>query len=154
MLVLKVGAVQQALEVSATAVQLEAQSSDMNSVVTTRAVAELPILTRDPLAFSALAPGVIPTQGQQSNPGVIGRVTTSQIGGGLAQQNGVLIDGAESRGATESGQAYSLPIEAVAEFKLEPSSYNSQYGRSSGGVAILATKSGTNAIHATAWEFL
>jgi hypothetical protein len=69
--------VQQALEVSASAVQLEAQSSDMNSIVTTRAVAELPILTRDPLAFSALAPGVIPTQGQQSNPGVIGRITTA-----------------------------------------------------------------------------
>ncbi len=48
---LEVGTVQQALEVNASAVQLEAQSSDMNSVVTTRAVAELPILARDPLAF-------------------------------------------------------------------------------------------------------
>ncbi len=152
--ILDVGSVQQAVEVSATAVQLESQSSDLNTVVTTRAVSELPILGRDPLSFSALAPGVIPTQGQQGNAGVIGRVTTSQIGGGLAQQNGVLIDGAESRGTTESGNAYSVPVEAVAEFKLETSSYNAQYGRSSGGVAILATKSGTNTIHATAWEFL
>lgn len=55
--VLEVGTVQQALEVSATAVQLEAQSSDMNSVVTTRTVAELPILSRDPLAFAAVVPG-------------------------------------------------------------------------------------------------
>src|SRR4029077_7311666 len=106
------------------AVQLEAQSSDMNSIVTTRAVAELPILTRDPLAFSALAPGVIPTQGQQSNPGVIGRITTSQVGGGLAQQNGVLIDGAESRGATESGQANTPPIEAAAAFQPQTTSFN------------------------------
>jgi len=152
--VLELGSVQQAVEVSATAVQLESQSSDLNTVVTTRAVAELPILGRDPLSFAALAPGVIPTQGQQGNAGIIGRVTTAQIGGGLAQQNGVLIDGAESRGTTESGNAYSVPIEAVAEFKLEISSYNAQYGRSSGGVAILSTKSGTNTIHATAWEFL
>jgi hypothetical protein len=151
---LEVGTVQQALEVSASAVQLEAQSSDMNGVVTTRGVAELPVLTRDPLAFAALMPGVIPTQGQQSNAGVIGRVTTAQIGGGLAQQNGVLIDGAESRGATESGNAYSLPIEAVSEFKLETASFNSVYGRVAGGVAILSTKSGTNDIHGAAWDFL
>src|SRR5580704_1824972 len=154
--VLEVGTVQQAVEVSATAVQLEAQSTDLNGVLTTRAVADLPILGRDPLSFSAVVPGVIPTQGQQSsnNPGVVGRITTSQVGGGLAQQNGVLIDGAESRGATESGQAYSMPIEAIAEFKLETSNFNAQYGRTAGGVAILSTKSGTNDIHGTAWEFL
>src|SRR5579872_382292 len=152
--VLEVGAVQQAVEVSATAVQLEAQSSDMNSVVTTRAVAELPILGRDPLSFAAVAPGVIPTQGQQSNAGIIGRVTTAQIGGGLAQQNGVLIDGAESRGTTESGNAYSVPVEAVSEFKLETASFNAEYGRVAGGVAILSTKSGTDQIHATAYEYL
>ena len=65
--VLEVGTVQQAVEVSATAVQLEAQSTDLNSVLTTRAVADLPILGRDPLSFSAVVPGVIPTQGQQSS---------------------------------------------------------------------------------------
>ena len=152
--ILEVGSVQQALEVNATAVQIESQSSDMNAVVTTRAVAELPLLGRDPLSFAALAPGVIPTQGQQSNAGVIGRVTTAQIGGGLAQQNGVLIDGAESRGTTESGNAYSVPVEAVAEFKLETASFNAQYGRASGGVAILTTKSGTDSVHATLYEYL
>lgn len=154
--VLEVGSVKQAVEVSAAAVQIEAQSSDMNSVLTTRAVADLPILGRDPLSFSAVVPGVIPTQGQQSsnNPGVIGRITTSQISGGLAQQNGVLIDGAESRGTTESGLAYSLPIEAVAEFKLETATFNAEYGRVAGGVGILSTKSGTDQIHGTAWDFL
>ncbi len=66
----------------------------------------------------------------------------------------MLIDSAESRGATESGQAYSLPIEAVSEFKLETSSFNAAYGRVAGGVAILSTKSGTNDIHGAAWDFL
>jgi Carboxypeptidase regulatory-like domain len=152
--VLEIGSVQQAVDVSATAVQMEAQSSSLNGVVTTRPIAELPILGRDPLSFSALIPGVIPTQGQQANAGVIGRVTTSQIGGGLAQQNGVLIDGAESRGTTESGNAYSVPVEAVSEFKLETSSFSAQYGRVAGGVAVLSTKSGTNQLHATAYEYL
>jgi hypothetical protein len=140
--------------VNAAAIQVESQSSDMNTVVTTRPVSELPLLGRDPLSLAAIAPGVIPTQGQQGNAGVIGRVTTSQIGGGLAQQNGVLIDGAESRGTTESGNAYSVPVEAVAEFKLETASFNAQYGRVAGGVAILATKSGTDILHGTAYEYL
>src|SRR4051794_11748753 len=147
--ILDVGSVQQAVEVSATAVQLESQSSDLNAVVTTRAVSELPILGRDPLSFSAIAPGVIPTQGQQGNAGVIGRVTTSQIGGGLAQQNGVLIDGAESRGTTESGNAYSVPVEAVSEFKKEKSGYKGQDGRAGGGISVLPTKNGPKAIYPT-----
>ena len=151
---LEVGSVSEAVEVKAAAVQLEAQSSSMNAVVTTRPIAELPILGRDPLSFAALVPGVIPTQGQQGNAGTIGRVTTAQIGGGLAQQNGVLIDGAESRGTTESGNAYSVPVEAVAEFKLETASYSAEFGRAAGGVAILVTKSGTDAWHATGYEYL
>ena len=52
--VLDVGSVQQAVEVSATAVQIESQSSDLNTVVTTRPVAELPILGRDPLCLPRL----------------------------------------------------------------------------------------------------
>ncbi len=152
--VLRLGTLSQTVEVNATAVQLQAQSSDMSAVITSRSVAELPLLGRDPLAFAALTPGVIPTQGQQANAGTIGRVTTAQIGGGLAQQNAVLIDGAESRGTTESGNAYSVPVEAVAEFKLETASYDAEYGRAAGGVAILTTKSGTNTLHAAAWEYL
>ena len=153
-LVLEVGTLLQTVQVTAAAVQLQAQSSDMSSVITTRAVAELPVLGRDPLSFAALTPGVIPTQGQQANAGTIGRVTTAQIGGGLAQQNAVLIDGAESRGTTESGNAYSVSVEAVSEFKLETASYDAEYGRAAGGVAILSTKSGTNTYHATAWEYV
>ena len=151
---LEVGTLAQSVEVNATAVQLQAQSADMNAVVTSRPVAELPVLGRDPLSFAALVPGVIPTQGQQSNAGVIGRVTTAQIGGGLAQQNAVLIDGAESRGTTESGNAYSVPVEAVSEFKLETASYDAEYGRAAGGVAVLSSKSGTDTLHVTAWEYL
>src|SRR5436305_11207109 len=64
------------------------------------------------------------------------RITTAQIGGGLAQQNAVLIDGGESRGTTESGNAYSVSVEAVSEFRLETASYDAEYGRAAGGVAI------------------
>src|SRR5262249_32003627 len=109
---LEVGAVAEAVEIKATAVQLEAQTSGLGKVVETRRVVELPLLGRNPLALAATAPGVLPISGQQANGGgIIGASTTSQINGGLAQQNGVLIDGGESRGTTESGNAYTVPLE-------------------------------------------
>ncbi|MDQ6677794.1 MAG: TonB-dependent receptor [Acidobacteriota bacterium] len=152
---MQVGSTSEAVEVNATAVQLEAQTSGLGTVVNTRPVMELPLLGRNPLSFAALAPGVIPTSGQQANGGgIVGVATTAQIGGGLAQQNGVLIDGAESRGTTESGNAYSLPIEAVAEVKIETTTYAANLGRAAGGIINIATKSGTDQFHGTGYEFL
>jgi hypothetical protein len=152
---LQVGTVSEAVEVKASAVQLEAQSSGLGAVISTRPVMELPLLARNPLAFAALAPGVIPTSGQTANGGGnLGLSTNAQIGGGLAQQNGLLIDGAESRGTTEGGNAYSIPVEAVSEFKVETSTYAADLGRAIGGVVIVATKSGTDLFHGTAYEFL
>jgi hypothetical protein len=152
---LEVGTVTDAVEVTATAVQLEAQTSGLGKVVEQRRVVELPLLGRNPLALAATAPGVIPTSGQRgTGQDIVGVSTTSQINGGLAQQNGVLIDGGESRGTTESGNAYTVPIEAVGEFKIETSTYSAEFGRAAGGIVNVATKSGTNQIHGVGFEFL
>jgi len=82
---LEVGTVTQALEVSASSVQLEAQTSGLGKVVEQRRVVELPLLGRNPLALAATAPGVLPTSGQRgTGQDIIGVSTTSQINGGLA----------------------------------------------------------------------
>ncbi len=152
---LEVGAVTEAVEVKASAVQLESQSTGTGAVINSRPVAELPLLARNPLAFAALVPGVIPTSGQQANgAGIIGLATNAQINGGLAQQNGVLIDGAESRGTTEGGNSYSIPVEAVQEFKVETSTYAADMGRAIGGIVNIASKAGTDQFHGTGYEFL
>lgn len=152
---LEIGTVTDTVEVTATAVQLEAQTSGLGKVVEQRRVVELPLLGRNPLALAATAPGVIPTSGQRgTGQDIVGVSTTAQINGGLAQQNGVLIDGGESRGTTESGNAYTVPIEAVGEFKVETSTYSAEFGRAAGGIVNVATKSGTNQIHGVAFEFL
>jgi outer membrane receptor protein involved in Fe transport len=152
---LDVGTVTEAVEVTATAVQLEAQTSGLGKVVEQRRVVELPLLGRNPLALAATAPGVLPTAGQRgTGQDIVGVSTTSQINGGLAQQNGVLIDGGESRGSTESGNAYTVPLEAVGEFKVETSTYSAEFGRAAGGIVNVATKSGTNQLHGVVYEFL
>ena len=153
--VLEVGTVAEAVEVQATAVQLEAQTSGLGKTVETRRVVELPLLGRNPLSLAALAPGVIPTRGQVGAGGdAIGSATNSRISGGLAMQNAVLMDGGDSRGFTSSGQSYVFPLESVAEFKIETATYSAEFGRAGGGVVNVASKSGTNQFHGVAYEFL
>ena len=152
---LRVGSVSQSVLVTANAVQLESQTSTMQSTITTRSVEELPNLARSPLAYAALVPGVVPTTGQQAlGNAIIGSATTAQMGGGLAQQNEYLVDGAESRGTTESGLSYSVPLEAVSEVRVDTTTYSAEFGRAIGGVTQVATKSGTDHFHGAGWEFL
>ena len=152
--VLDVGQVTETVNVQASAVQLETQTSGLSGTVETRRVVELPLLGRNPLQLSSLTPGVIPTSGQNNNSGAIGNATNSRISGGLAMQNAVLMDGGESRGFTSGGQAYSVPLESVAEFKVETATYSSEFGHSGGGVVNVATKSGSNDFHGVVYEFL
>ncbi|MBK5295496.1 MAG: TonB-dependent receptor [Acidobacteriia bacterium] len=152
---LEVGAVSESVQVEASAVQLEVQTSGLSKVVESRKVVELPLLGRNPLNLASTAPGVIPTSAQGGNgSGAIGSATNSRISGGLAMQNAVLMDGGESRGFTSGGQAYSVPIESVEEFKVETATYSAEFGRSGGGVVDVATKSGTNDYHGVVYEFL
>jgi hypothetical protein len=153
--VLEVGAVSEAVEVQATAVQLEAQTSGLGKTVETRRVVELPLLGRDPRQLASLAPGVIPTRGQVGAGGdAVGSAGNSRISGGLAMQNAILMDGGDSRGFTSGGQSYAFPIESVAEFKVETASYSSEFGRAGGGVINVASRSGTNEYHGSVYEFL
>ncbi len=152
---LEVGAVTESVNVSAAAVLLEAQTSSLGKTVETRRVVELPLLGRNPMQLAALAPGVIPSRGQVGVGGdAIGQAANSRISGGLAQQNAILMDGGDSRGFTSGGQAYSFPIESVAEFKVDTSTYSAEYGRAAGGVINVASRSGTNDYHGAIYEFL
>ena len=152
---LHVGSVSQEVAVTANAVQLESQTSALESTITTRSVAELPNISASPLAYAALVPNVVPTTGQQGlGNAVIGSATNAQMGGGLAQQNGYLVDGAESRGTNENGTAYAVPLEAVSEVRVDTTTYSAEFGRAIGGITQVATKSGTDQFHGTGWEFL
>jgi len=136
---LDVGSVAEAVEVRATAVQLESQTAGVGKALETRRVIELPLLGRNPLQLVSLAPGVIPAAtSAPPGGGVIGSVTSAKVAGGLAQQNGVLTDGAESRGTTV-GSAYTVPLESVSEFRVETATYSAEFGRAGGGVVQVVT---------------
>lgn len=146
---LQVGPVTEAVEVTATAVQLEAQTTALGKIIETRSITELPVLGRDPTQLVTLLPGVSPEGGSTTGSG-----TNVKISGGLATANGLLTDGGESRGTVRTDQANVIPLESVAEVRVETATYASEFGRSGGGVISMVTKSGTNQFHGVLYEFL
>ncbi|MBI3680329.1 MAG: TonB-dependent receptor, partial [Acidobacteria bacterium] len=142
---MKTGSVRQEITVTAAAVQLEQQSSTLGNVVSHRQIVELPLLGRNPYNLVLLAPGVLPRGNTGSGP---------IINGGRSNTSEILLDGAETRNSTTNDIAYTPPLETVAEFKVLTNSFSSEFGRSGGGVLTVATRSGTNELHGSAYDFL
>jgi len=143
---LEVGAVESAVEVKASAVQLESESSSLGTTIEASQMVELPLLGRDPYYLVSLAPGVLPVSGVDGG-------VWAQVTGGRTLTSSVLLDGADSRDATTQNIAYTPPLEAVQEFKLITSNSTSEFGRSGAGVITATTRSGTNEFRGSAYEF-
>lgn len=149
---LELGSVAEAVEVKATAVQLESQSTSLGKVMQTKQIAELPVLGRSAMQLMSVIPGVQPPAGQT----VAGSGETYEVkmAGGMQTQNGVLTDGGESRAPIYTESSFTLPIESVSEFRVDTATYPAEYGRAAGGVVNMVTKSGTNQFHGVVYEFL
>ncbi len=141
---LEVGAVQNEVTITATAVMLEQQSASLGAVIGTYQMLELPLLGRNPYALLQLSPGVLPKGGAGAGP---------IVSGGRSNTSEILLDGAETRNSTTNDITYTPPLEAVQEFKVITNSFSSEYGRSGGGVLTAATRSGTNQLHGSFYEF-
>jgi hypothetical protein len=142
---LEVGALQSEVQVVSTQAQLEQQSSALGNVVTSSQMIELPLSGRNPYSLVTLAPGVMPAGGTGTGP---------IVNGGRSNTSEVMFDGAESRNSTTNDIQYTPPLEAVQEFKVITNNFSSEYGRSGGGVLTAASRSGTNDLHGSFYEFL
>jgi hypothetical protein len=159
---LQVGAQTETVEVTSEVPLLQPETNSLGQVVEQRSVTELPLNGRNPLALVALVPGVVP-QGQPSagnsstsnpvgaNPFALGDF---QVGGGMAGQSQILIDGVPTNGAYLNVVTVIPTQDAIEEFKVQTNNLGPEYGRFAGGVINLSTKSGTNAFHGSAYEFI
>src|SRR5947207_8281184 len=159
---LQVGAQNETVEVSAEAPLLQPETNSLGQVVEQRAVTELPLNGRNPLALIGMVPGVVmqgtPSAGKSSagnpvgaNPFALGDF---QVGGGMAGQSQILIDGVTTNGAYLNVVTVIPTQDAIEEFKVQTNNLGPEYGRLGGGVINLSTKSGTNTYHGSAYEFL
>src|SRR4030088_1695110 len=135
--------------------QVETQSSDLTGTVTGKQVTQLELKGRNFTQLVTLAPGVINQTGSdEGKVGVYGNVAYS-MNGGRTEYNNWELDGGDNmdNGSNTSLNVYPNP-EAIAEFKVLTSSYGAQYGRNGSGTVEVETKSGTNAFHGSAFEYL
>jgi outer membrane receptor protein involved in Fe transport len=159
---LKVGDTSQQVEVSASAVVVETASSEISDVVSGPQVRELPLNGRSWTDLAQLQPGVnaVHTQAatNTSDRASRGWGAVISISGGRPTQNNYRLDGISLNdsfnAAPGSFLAGNLGVDAIGEFSVLTGNFPAEYGKSSGGVINAITKSGTNAIHGSAYEFI
>src|ERR1700736_6621081 len=162
-LTLQVGTVTHRVEVTAEAPAVQLASSDISATVQATTVRELPLNGRSWTDLAALQPGVDTIQTQPSfssgaDRGNRGFGQQLTISGARPQQNNYRLDGVSlndyANGAPGSVLGGSLGVDAIQEFSVLTSNYSAEYGKTSGGVVNAITRSGTNQIHGSVYEFL
>ena len=160
--VLKTGEVSQRVEVSGEILpQVETTSAELGGTLTSAAIENLPVNGRDYTKLIYLNPGVAGSPDQISDsPGSYG---TFSMNGQRGRSNNFLLDGTDMNDGYRNDPAINeagvfgdpatiLPIDAVAELRVL-SNYEAEYGRNSGAVVNIVTKSGTNTWHGSALEY-
>src|SRR5689334_27357 len=141
---------QQSVLVTTEAAPIETSKTDVSDTVEQRRIDNLPINGRNYINFtltnSQTTRDVSPTIGPAPNSGL-------SIGGARARGNMVSVDGADAGDNSINGIRSTISQEGVQEFQLILSNYNAEYGRATGGVVNIVTKSGGNDFHGDAFGF-
>jgi hypothetical protein len=152
---LQLGSVSETVTVTGESPLLEVSKADRGMVIDNLRVTELPLNARNPFMLSYLAPGIT-----YNGPAIYqrpfdnGAIADWSINGGQNRNNEFLLDGAPNNSIQGGNNiAYVPPVDSVEEFKIVTNSYDSQYGRTAGGVINVSLKSGTNAFHGSVYEF-
>jgi Carboxypeptidase regulatory-like domain/TonB-dependent Receptor Plug Domain len=146
---LKVGMATQIVTVESQATQVETENPTLGQSVTSRPIVDLPLNGRNVLNLALLQPGVSETNSEGENLGQ----GTFNIAGGRADSVTFLLDGGLNNEIQGNGIVLNPNPDTIAEFRILTSDYTAEYGRNGGGIISFVTKSGTNQIHGSAFEF-
>lgn len=148
---LKVAGGQTVVEVNTDAALVETTRSQTTNTVDQRQIDNLPTNGRNYINFALTDSQVV-----RDNAPNIGAAPTSglNISGQRARSNLVNVDGADAVDNSTNGVRSTVSQEAVQEFQIVTNSYSAEYGRASGGVVNIVTRSGTNDMHGTLFGYL
>jgi len=150
--------------VGGAATEVNTQTQELSQLIGSQQVAQLPSLTRNIYDFVALS-GNVSNGDQTSNasgstyPGVNSGQSITNRGVGYAvngqRESGteVLLDGVENSQIFSASVGEIVPVDSVQEYSIITNNFSAEYGRASGGVVNVTTKSGSNNFHGSAWEF-
>ena len=152
---LKPAADQQTVEVSADAVGLQTNEIAQGAVINEKQIADLPLNGRSFAQLGTLQPGVRPTSAGLMVMGNFRRAGQNyEVNGQRPESNTFLVDGMRNINRMDGGYAYRPPADSIAEFRILTTTAPAEFGGTAGGITTIVTRSGTNQIHGTAYEFL
>ncbi len=152
---LAVGAMNETVEVTATASVLQTESAAVQSQVTGQQISDQELNGRNPLYMGSLLPGLRSGSTLGDFNFAVGGGVPYQINGARTQDTLVTFDGAPAVRTRGSGAVIGVAsVDATAEMQVLTSSYQAEYGGAAGGQVRLVTKSGTRDFHGSLYEYL
>ncbi len=150
---LEVGAVTEVIEVTSQTALLQTEQSSVGAVVDQQKIVDFPLNGRNFVQLGLLLPGV------NEGDGGVANGTGNVPGGGISisglrpEQNSFLLDGTINTDQYQNILVIRPSVDAIQEFKIQTSSYAAEFGKGAGGQINLVTRSGTNTLHGTLFEF-
>jgi outer membrane receptor protein involved in Fe transport len=133
---------------------IEPTKTEISQVVNTQQIESLPISGRLFTDFALLTPGVATSRTSLGTTFTEFEVTQISFGGMRSFSNEITVDGADFVNELSGVQRATPPQEAVQEFRVVNNSFGAEYGRAVGGIVNIVTKSGTNDLHGSVYEYL
>jgi len=152
---LALGSEKEQVVVSEDAALIEPTVTSMGKVVQQRELEDLPLNGRNFSQLGLLQPGVVPlTPGIAEAGGSLRNGQGYAVNGQRPESNNFLIDGANNFNGVDGGFVLRPPVDAISEFRIITHNASAEFGNALGSTTNLVTRSGTNQLHGTLWEFL
>src|SRR5580658_4617477 len=133
---------------------VEPTRTEISQVIDTRQIQDLPISGRLFTDFALLTPGVATGRTSLQSTITEFEVTRISFGGMRDLSNAVTVDGADTINTATGSQRSTPSQEAVSEFRVVNNSFGAEYGRALGGIVNIVTKSGSNDMHGSVYDYL
>jgi carboxypeptidase family protein len=156
----------EAVIVSGSELHVETASTNLGEVITSNAMTTVALNGRSYTDLLSLQPGIVPVTTQQPSSIVMAGASVAiapsgilnpgnqSIGGQREDANGFIINGGDVKEMMNGGTSIVPNLDSIAEFRILTNNFDAEYGNYSGGVVNVVTKSGTNQVHGSGFEFL
>jgi outer membrane receptor protein involved in Fe transport len=151
-MIMQIGQTKETVEVTSEAPLVDTSSTQLGSVMDSKQVSQLPLNARDTYQLLQLQPGV---QGVGGSDLFYGSNTSGavSVNGGRGRSNNFSVNGGDGNDLFVNGPAIQPTPDSIAEFRVLSNTFDAEYGRNSGAVINVVTKSGTNQWHGSVYEF-
>lgn len=151
---LQLGNASESVTVEANAGLMQVESAEIKNVIQNQQVVDLPLKDREFMELAVLSPGVVNPPGGTRGDALQQTGALINVLGNRTGHNLFLVDGVSVTDEYFNNVALSPPPDATREFNMDLSNYSAEFGGKSGAVINVVTKSGTNSLHGTVYEFV